>query len=204
MLQSVAYDLQKQPLPDGVLVELSLAGDQAAFESLVNRYQYQIANYIWRLLKDQDQVHDILQHVYLRLYLSLPTLLRGVSLKAWLFQVAHHRCLDELRKRGRRPEVCFSIIEWQDGDDGMSPLEAIVDHEPLPEEIIESSEQRAALQRVLNALPPKFRSVVLMHCFRQLTFGEIGRALNMPESTVKTYFYRALPRLRKALAANEH
>ncbi|HEV2583096.1 MAG TPA: sigma factor-like helix-turn-helix DNA-binding protein [Ktedonobacteraceae bacterium] len=53
----------------------------------------------------------------------------------------------------------------------------------------------------LASLPPKLRSIVHLRCFRQLTFAEIGRTLNMPEPTVKTYFYRSLPLTRRALAA---
>ena len=56
----------------------------------------------------------------------------------------------------------------------------------------------------LASLPPKLRSIVQLRCFRQLTFAEIGRTLNMPEPTVKTYFYRSLPLMRRALAATCH
>jgi RNA polymerase sigma-70 factor (ECF subfamily) len=195
--------LQRKEVPDGLLVGQALAGDQYAFEFLVNRYHHQLASYIRGFLKDNDQIYDVLQHVYLQLYLSLPVLLsRDGSLKAWLFQVARNRCLDELRKRRRRPEVPFSTIEREDGEEGLSPLDALPDPEPLPEEMTESSELHGVLHAAIGSLPPKLRSIVHLHCFRQLTFAEIGRTLKMPETTVKTYFYRSLPRLRSALASN--
>ena len=195
---------QGQGVPDGVLVEQALAGDQCAFEFLVNRYHHQLVSYIRGFLKDNDQSYDVLQHVYLQLYLSLPILLRNVSLKAWLFQVARNRCLDELRKRRRRAEVPFSTLEREDGEEGLSPLEAILDPDPLPEEMTERGELHGSLHAAIVSLPPKFRSIVYLHCFRQLTFAEIGRTLNMPETTVKNYFYRSLPRLRRALASSVH
>jgi RNA polymerase sigma factor (sigma-70 family) len=194
--------LQRREVPDGILVGQALAGDQCAFEFLVNRYHHQLVSYIRGFLNDNDQIYDVLQHVYLQLYLSLPILLRSGSLKAWLFQVARNRCLDELRKRRRRPEVPFSTIEREDGEEGLSPLEAIPDPEPLPEEITERSELHGSLHAAIVSLPPKFRSIVHLHCFRQLTFAEIGRTLKMPETTVKIYFYRSLPRLRRALASS--
>jgi RNA polymerase sigma-70 factor (ECF subfamily) len=196
--------LQRKEIPDGVLIGQALAGDQCAFEFLVNRYHRQLASYIRGFLKDNDQIYDVLQHVYLQLYFSLPKLLRNVSLKAWLFQVARNRCLDELRKRRRKAEVQFSILEREDREEGLSPLENIPDPEPLPEEITERSELQGSLHAAIVSLPPKFRSIVHLHCFRQLTFAEIGRTLKMPETTVKTYFYRSLPRLRRALASNVH
>jgi DNA-directed RNA polymerase specialized sigma24 family protein len=54
------------------------------------------------------------------------------------------------------------------------------------------------------SLPPKVRSIVHLRYFRQLSFSEIGRALNMPKNTVKACFYRSLPRLRRALVNNVH
>ena len=121
--------LQRKEVPDGLLVGQALAGDQYAFEFLVTRYQLQLAGLIQSFLKDHDQSYDMLQQVYLQLYLSLPILFRNGSLKGWLFQVARNRCLDELRKRRRRSEVSFSAIEREDGVEGLSSLEALPDHE---------------------------------------------------------------------------
>src|SRR5437763_12616932 len=194
--------LRGQGVRDGVLIGQALSGDQRAFELLVGRYHRPLVSYIRGFLKDNEQVSDVLQHVFLQLYLSLPVLLRNVSLKAWLFQVARNRCLDELRKRRRRAEVPFSTLEREDGEEGLSPLEAIPDPEPLPEEMSERSELHGSLHAAIVSLPPKLRSIVHLRCFRQLTFAEIGRTLNMPETTVKTSFYRSVPRLRSALASN--
>ena len=196
--------VQGQGAPDGILVGQALAGDQRAFELLVSRYRQPLVSCIRGFLKDDEEVKDVLQHVYLQLYVSLPTLLRNVSLKGWLFQVARNRCLDELRKRRRRAEVPFSTLEREDGEEGLSPLEAIPDPEPLPEEMTERSELHGSLHAAIVSLPPKFRSIMHLRCFRQLTFAEIGRILKMPETTVKTTFYRSLPRLRRALARNVH
>src|SRR6266705_2635776 len=174
--------LQGQEVPDGVLVGQAQAGDQRAFEILVRRYHCPLVSYIRGFLKDSEEVSDVLQHVFFQLHVSLPILLTHVSLKPWLFQVARNRCLDELRRRRRRAEVPFSTFERKVGEE-LSPLEAIPDPEPLPEEVTERSDLR---------------------CSRQLSFSEVGRLLKMPEATVKAYFYRSLPRLRRALAGSKH
>ncbi len=196
--------LPGQGVSDGILVGQALAGDQRSFEILVHRYHHPLVSCIRGFLKDDEQVYDVLQHVFLQLYVSLPILLRNVSLKAWLFQVARNRCLDELRKRRRRAEIPFSTLEWKYREEELSPIEAIPDPEPLPEEVAERIDLYCSLQEALVSLPPKFRSIVHLHCFRQLTFSEIGRMLNMRENTVKIYFYRALPRLRRALMSSTH
>ncbi len=194
--------LQGQGVPDGVLVRQAQTGDQRAFEFLVSRYRHLLVSYIRVFLNDGDQVSDVLQQVYLQLYVSLPLLLTNVSLKGWLFQVARNRCLDELRRRRRRAETPFSTLAWEDREEDLSPIEAIPDPDPLPEEVAERIDLYCSLQEAIAALPPKFRPIVRLRCFRHLTFAEIGRMLNMPASTVKTYFYRSMPRLRRALAGS--
>ena len=181
---------------DGVLARQALAGDQYAFESLVMRYSAPLFNFISRFLGDYDQASDILQQVFIQLHTSLPTLRTDKPLKAWLFQVARNRCLDELR---RKHAIHFSELEIVNDDDELSPLAAIPDSGPLPEELAERSDLQRRLQEAIEALPIKFRSVVLLRYAGQLSFSQIGQALNMPEATAKTYFQRAKPLLRTAL-----
>ena len=196
--------LRGQGVRDGVLIGQALAGDQRAFELLVSRYHPLLMRWIQGFLKDDELANDVLQHVFLQLYVSLPVLLRNVSLKAWLFQVARNRCLDELRKRQRRSEIPFSTLEWRYREEELSPIEAIPDPEPLPEEVAERMDLQCSLQQAMFSLPPKCRSIVRLHCFRQLSFSEIARMLNIPKNTVKTYYYRSLPCLRRALASSVH
>jgi len=144
-----------------------------------------------------DLACDVSQHVFLQLHLSMPTLRTGEPLKAWLFQVARNRCLDELR---RKRAVHFSELEATNDEDELSPLAIIPDSSPLPDEIAERHDLQQSLRKAIDALPPKFRSVVLLRYTGQLSFSEIGKTLNMPEATAKTYFQRARPLLRAALA----
>ena len=193
--------LQGQGVQDGVLVEQALNGDQCAFENLIHRYHRPLLIFIRGFLKDGDQVYDVLQYVFFKLSVSLPMLLTNVSLKPWLFQVARNRCLDELRRRRRQAEIPFSSLEWKYREEELSPLESIPDPELLPEEVAERIDLQCSLQQAILTLPPKLRSIVYLHCFRQLSFSEIGRMLKMPVPTVKINFYRSLPRLRTALAS---
>src|SRR5437870_185360 len=185
-------------ISDGMLAQQILAGDQQAFETLVQRYSTPLFNFICRFLGDYDLACDVSQQVFLQLYLSLPTLRTGEPLKAWLFQVARNRCLDELR---RKHAIHFSELESTSDDDELSPLAVMPDTNPLPEELAERHDLQEHLRRAIHALPPKFRSVVLLRYTAQLSFSEIGRTLHMPEATAKTYFQRAKPLLRSTLAA---
>ena len=190
--------IQSPEITDGMLVQKALAGDQQAFEQLVRRYHVPLFNFICHCLGDYDQACDVSQQVFLQLYISMPTLRTGEPLKAWLFQVARNRCLDELR---RKRAIHFSELESGTDDDDLSPLAIMPDTRPLPEEIAERHDLQSILRQAIEGLPPKFRSVVLLRYAGQLSFSEIGQTLHMPEATAKTYFQRARPLLRTALSA---
>ena len=183
-------------LTDDVLVQRAHVGDQGAFEMLVDRYSALLFLLIFRLVRDEYLAHDVLQHVFIQLYRSLPTLRPGQPLKAWLCQVAHHRCIDELRRK--RPVFFSEIASILDGDE-CSPLTTLLDPDRLPEEQDELQELRELLLEAIEALPPRFRSVVRLRYATQLSYREIGQMLSIPESTAKTYFNRARKPLRTLL-----
>jgi RNA polymerase sigma factor (sigma-70 family) len=183
---------------DAVLAKKVLSGDQAAFELLVRRYQTPLFNFIYRFLGDYDLACDVSQQVFLRFYTSLPKLGTGEPFKPWLFCVARNCCIDELRRK-HLYTLHFSRLEQS--EDELAGLSEIPDSEPLPEEVAERHDLQALLQEALLALPPKFRSVVILRYSSQMSFVEIGQVLFMPETTAKTYFHRAKVLFRKTLLA---
>lgn len=186
-------------LSDALLAQQSLAGDQQAFEIMVRRYSTPLFNFICRFLGDYDQACDVLQQVFMRFYTTLPRLGTGEPFKPWLFQVARNCCVDELRRR-RRYAIQFSQLETENSEGELSFLNEIPDSSPLPEELAEHHDLQQVLNQAIQSLPPKFRAVVLLRYTSQLSFSEIGRTLNMPEATAKTYFHRAKVLLRKILS----
>lgn len=181
---------------DGVLVQQVLAGNQDAFAKLVAQYQVPLFNFIFQILKEYDLSCDVLQEVFIKLYLCLPKLHTYEPIKPWLFQVARHRCVDELR---RRRVTYFSEIEMNTDEDESSPLAALSDSEPLPEEWAERHDLQHCLYQAIQTLPYKHRMIVTLRYASQLSFAEIGQVLGIPESTAKTYFQRAKPLLRASL-----
>lgn len=187
-------------ISDAVLAQQTLAGDQQAFEVLVHRYNTPLFNFVYRFLGDYDQASDVLQQVFIRFYTSLPKLSTGEPFKPWLFQVARNCCVDELRRR-RRYALHFSQLETENSEGEVTFLGDMADPGPLPDELIERHDLQQYLQKAIESLPPKFRAVVLLRYLSQMSFSEIGRTLNMPEATAKTYFHRAKVLLRKILTS---
>ncbi len=187
-------------IADSILAQQALAGDERGFEQLVYRYHKLLFSYVYRFLGDRDQAYDVLQKVFLKLYLSLPELKLNQPLKPWLFRVAYHYCIDEFRSRYRKPAISFSELPSLSGENGLSLLETILDTNPLPETLAEDHDLQRRFMQALLLLPAKYRSIVLLRYVGQLSFPEIGQMLDIPATTAKTSFHRAKPFLRKALA----
>jgi RNA polymerase sigma-70 factor, ECF subfamily len=196
------YDLTYFPakeMCDSHLVQQTLAGNQMAFTTIVERYSTGLYHFAYRYLGDYEQAYDVVQQVFLKLYIALPHLPVSDQLRPWLFRVAQNCCRDELRKRRRDRSVPFSVLQWPDGEDTTAPLALLVDSKPLPEELAEYHDLQATLRLAIDTLPLKFRSVVLLRYLHRYSFSDIGLILEMPMTTAKTYYYRACNKLRVLL-----
>lgn len=177
---------------DDHLLQLSCAGDQRAFELLVERHGPWLLHLIGRMVRDDQLAQDILQQVWLQLYRSLSTLRIQNTLPGWLARVAHNRCLDELR---RKRLLTFSDLAGEEDEEALSLL-MLPDPAPLPEELLEWQEIQETLEAAIGALPPRVRTVVLLRLRAQFSYAEIEQALGIPIATAKTTFFRAKRQLR--------
>jgi RNA polymerase sigma-70 factor (ECF subfamily) len=179
--------------PDEELASRAAGGEAAAFEELVRRYQRPLVNFCFRLLGDADEAADAGQQAFVQAYVNLPRARLDLPFRPWLYRIARNQCLDRLRARRG---VAFSELE-REGDE--SPLEALADADPLPEALLEHKELQRALADAIARLPERYRVVVAMRYTTDLTFADIGQALEIPENTVKTFFQRAKALLREQL-----
>ena len=185
-----------EEVSDSLLAEHSLAGDEDAFAILVSRYRPWLFSFICHLTQNGTEAEDILQYVFLKLYLALPILRINQPLEPWLFRVARNRCVDEARRKRMRS---FSEVEEEVRTNEVSELALLLDPHPLPEEVAEQHELQSVVQHAIRTLPAKYRAIVLLRYEEQLSFAEIAQVLGIPEQTAKTYMHRAKPLLRSAL-----
>ncbi|GAC1357014.1 MAG: hypothetical protein NVS2B12_14570 [Ktedonobacteraceae bacterium] len=195
-----SHNRESRPsIEDGFLAQQALLGDERGFEGLVHRYNQQLFNFIYHTLGDYDQACDVLQKVFLKLYLALPDLKQDQLFKAWLFRVADHCCIDEIRLRRRKPVLYFSELASLYDTDEFSIAEDILETGPSPEEIAVEHNTQQLLQQAIDTLPVRYRAIVRLRYMAQMSFAEIEQALDIPQTTAKTYFHRAKPLLRLVL-----
>ncbi len=175
---------------DEQLVALFRAGNEEAFSVIHDRFQTRLLAYVRRMLPPGPRANaeDILQDVYLRAYSALRADERPVALRAWLYRVAHNRCIDELRRPGPQPT---EIVE-QEGDPRLDPALA--------------AERREHLRRLvvdLGRLPEQQRSALLMRELEGFTYQELGDTLGVTQPAVKSLLVRARVGLAEASQARD-
>ena len=182
---------QTDPTDEELMGRLA-AGYQEALGPLYSRYAPRIFSLAAQTL-DRAAAEEIVQDVFLTIWRKAATFSpeRG-AFRSWLFQIAHFRVLNELRRRSRRPQV-------EPDPEGLYVTQ-LPDPDPGPEEIVGRTEDRAALRAALEALPSAQRRAVDLAFFDDLTHEQVAAELNLPLGTAKTRIRGGLQKLRASLA----
>ncbi len=173
---------------DGLVAQLR-AGDPAAFEGLVDRYGNKIYRLAAGITRNSADAEDICQEVFLSVLRNIHTFERRAALGSWIYRIATNAAL--MKVRGR-PSV--SLTSWEEElpqfrPDGGHQI-AATDWPKNPEESLLDEETRAVLQEALAALPPEYRTVVLLRDVEDLSADETAEALGISVAAVKSRLHR--------------
>lgn len=182
--------------PEADLIKHAQNGEMEAFNRLVISYQDRVFSLSLRILGDEDSAEDITQDTFLSAYHSLPRF-RGGSFRSWLYRIATNACLDEIRKRKRRPVMSFE--EGEEALDDSSLPHDFQGSDNLPEKEYERHELEQAIQYALNLLDGNQRAVVVLVDLNGLDYLEAAQILGVPLGTVKSRLARARLQLRHLL-----
>jgi RNA polymerase sigma-70 factor (ECF subfamily) len=180
-------------LSDAELVGQIAAGSTEAVGELYRRYARLIARLAVHSV-DRAAAEDLVQDVFLAVWSNAGRFdpERG-TVRAWIFQIAHFRLLNELRRQSRQP----AIVPDPEG----LVLGGLAAQEPGPAEIASQQDRRAVLALALDALPPSQREVIDLAFFDDLTHEQVAAELRVPLGTAKTRIRAGLQRLRSALGS---
>lgn len=184
------------------LIERAKQQDESAFDQIVNLYADKLYNYIVRMLGNPHDAEDVLQEVFLRAYQGLPTFDGRASLSTWLFQIAHNLCIDHYRKQERRVKTVSIYQDNSDeADEGTEEWEFPDTQTPDPMQAVLDKELQEVVERALENLSPKLKSVLLLYDVEGLSYEEISQLLGIPMGTVKSRLHMARSEIQKKVAA---
>jgi RNA polymerase sigma-70 factor (ECF subfamily) len=194
--------LQSAPLAadidDATLAGRVLAGENAAFELLMRRYNRRLYRVARSMLRNDAEAEDALQDAYLAAYQSLANFRGEASLATWLSRVVVNQCLGRMRRQARRDNILPMVSLGGPDEQEHAAMPSEESH--TPDRALLRAELRAVLERKLDELPETFRTVFVLRCVEELSVEETARCLDIPEATVRTRHFRARSMLRESLA----
>jgi RNA polymerase sigma-70 factor, ECF subfamily len=178
----IADPAQPALLTDEAAIARVLAGDPAAFEAIVRRWQTPLVNLAWRFCRDRTRAEEMAQEAFLRAWRNLAQFRGESAFSTWLFSLAANVYRTELR---RLPATPLSL------DDVAEPPDP-----RLTGSAVDDASRDEALRRAVLALPPKYRDAILLFYFHEQDVPAAARTLKIPEGTVKARLFRARELLR--------
>jgi RNA polymerase sigma-70 factor (ECF subfamily) len=173
------------------------AGDQSAFEYLVQKYRRPMVSFMYRMARNSAAAEDLAQEVFLRIYRSRETYEASAKFTTWLYRIATNLAVNHARdSRHERPEVQVSLDEPD--DDTGTTLE-LPDSSLNAEQQMVRRERMLAIRRKVEALPEQQRLAVIMHKYQQMDYKQIADVLKKSESATKSLLFRAYETLREQL-----
>lgn len=175
-------------ISDYELIGECLNGNQNAFALLVTRYKKFIYSIVYKYFKNTEDVYDISQEVFLKVYKSLDKYNPQFKFSTWCGKIAVNMCLDMLRKKS----VDFVPLE---------EIDVMAREYTTPEVVYLEKEQSLQISSAIEKLPEKYKSIFVLYQ-KGISYKEMGEALNEPMSIIKNRLYRAKLMLKENLAGH--
>ena len=175
---------------DTELVARARAGERAAFDLLVERYQGRLLRLARRLLRDQAEAEDVVQETFLKAYRALPRFRGEAAFYTWLYRIAINAARNAIMNRGRRGGVPPAAAA-----PAVAPEDALAEI-ATPESMLLSKQVMQAVDAAMDALPLELRTAIVLREIEGLSYEEIAQIMQSPLGTVRSRIFRA----REAIA----
>jgi RNA polymerase sigma-70 factor (ECF subfamily) len=179
-------------LSDEQLVTRYREGEEAAFASLVDRYQRELFHFLFRFLGKRAPAEDVFQDTFLQIHLSIDKFDVDRRFKPWLFTIAANKARDHLRRKSQRPLAPLSAPLDASQDQGRQFIDLLQADLVLPDEQVEKDEMRQLVRQAVDTLPNHLREILLLAYFQRLAYAEIAEVLGIPLGTVKSRLHSAV------------
>ena len=180
---------------DAHLIHSALRGDQAAYKKLMKKYHDQIANLIYRIIHQREQVEDLAQEVFIKAFASLGSFNEEYAFSTWLYKIATNSSIDYIRKKKLRTFSIDKPIAMEESDTTYE----LPDSTYEPDKHIIQRQRSHLIQEAINKLPEKYKKVITLRHSEERDYSEIAKILKLPIGTVKAHIFRARELLNKYL-----
>jgi RNA polymerase sigma-70 factor (ECF subfamily) len=175
---------------DNEIIEKIIRGEKELFSLIVEKYEAKLLRYIKRFIWEADDAPDVLQNVFTRSYVYLNSFDKSQSFNAWIYRIAHNECINFLKKNKKFSG--YSIGDILDIDTFIPFLTA----SEKSDDITNTRESKEEVEKYLNKMDSKYREVLILYFFEELSYEEIAKILQIPVSTVGVRLRRGKEKIK--------
>ena len=183
-----ATNLSPKAQADYEIVLRAIDGNQQAYTTLMNRYRNSIFHMMLKMINNRDDAEDLTLEAFGKAFRKLPSYAPRYAFSTWLFKIAINNCIDHIRKKRLHLLSIDDPIEPGGAHDFSSNIRA---NSLNPEETLVRIQKVGLMRKVMGKLSPKYRLMIELRFFEELSYEEIARELEIPLGTVKAQLFRA-------------
>lgn len=182
---------------DAHLIALAKNGDQSAFSVLMKKYKDAIFHTVLKIINNRDDAEDVVLITFTKAFNNISTYNGEFAFSTWLFKIASNNCIDFLRKK--RIQTTPLYRGSADGESEEVTAIPVKDKNPDPEESYMKDQRVAKIRQIVEQMNPKYKQLIEMRYFDELSYEEIAEKTDLPLGTVKAQLFRAKDILYKNL-----
>jgi RNA polymerase sigma-70 factor (ECF subfamily) len=194
-LQVMINDFIK--LSDSELLARSIAGDEAAFREIVNRYKNSLYAFLRQFLNRYDLVEDVFQETFLQLFASRDSFDTNRPLRPWLFTIAANKAKDALRKWQRTSTIPIGTLADSEDLSFDDMLNTVTSDRTMPYDELQKNETAERVGRIIADMPENLREILILAYFQRFSYKQMAEILSIPIGTVKSRLHTAVGRFAK-------
>lgn len=198
-MEGKRINLSDKARQDYELVQNALGGDEKAFTRLLARYKDAIYFMLLKMVNNRNDAEDLTLEAFGKAFKNLHQYSPTYAFSTWLFKIASNNCIDFLRRK----KGTYITIENNGDSSENSEVIRLKSRELNPEEKLIRQQKAKILHHIVRRLKPRYRTLVELRYFREYSYEEIAKELDIPLGTVKAQLFRAREMLFKLIENTE-
>lgn len=182
-------------LEDDKLVANAASGDQEAYKALLDKYETPLYYHLIKMVKDREQVRDLVQEAFMKAFDNLDSYNTNYAFSTWLYRITTNHAIDYLRKKKLQTLSIDEPVKTKEGEMNIQ----LEDEQSATDRSIMKKQRSSIIHKAIEELPEKYRVVIKLRHFEELSYDEISEQLDLPLGTVKAHIFRAREMLYKEL-----
>jgi RNA polymerase sigma factor (sigma-70 family) len=182
----IDHGLSEKAKSDLIMVKEARKGNEKAFGSLMNRYRDSIYYMLLKMVNNPSDAEDLTIEAFGKAFRNIDSYTPKFAFSTWLFKIATNNCVDFIRKKQASPTPFDNL------QDSLENATINIQSDlPDPEESLINLQKIAVLKEIVSQLKPRYKNLIELRYYKELSYEEISSELNLPIGTVKAQLYRA-------------